>query len=85
MEISVVVGIIGCIISVAAFYIGRKTAAKDDGKEYGILLSDVGYIKGTVESMKSKIEQIDEKYNEIKVQYTVLDSKVDMYHRSDNK
>ena len=35
--------------------------------------------------MKSKIEQIDEKYNEIKVQYTVLDSKVDMYHRSDNR
>ena len=85
MEISVVVDIIGCVISVVAFYIGRKTAAKDDGKEYGILLSDVGYIKGTVESMKSKIEQIDEKYNEIKVQYTVLDSKVDMYHRSDNR
>mgnify|MGYP001143950913 CR=1 FL=1 len=44
-DLSIVIAIIGCIITVASFLIGRQTAVKDDGREMGSLFTDLNYIK----------------------------------------
>lgn len=34
VEITVLIAVIGCALSVGTFFIGRTTAAKNDGQEY---------------------------------------------------
>ena len=83
MEISVTVliAVMGFAVSVATFFIGRLSAAKNSGKEDGIMLTEIGYIKSGVDDMKRKMEQTDKHYNDLDKRVTTLERTVEMYHQ----
>ena len=86
MEISVTVLIafMGLAVSVATFFIGRTTAAKNSGKEYGVMLTEIGYIKSGVDELKKKTEQSESRYIELAERVTALEETVNIYHQGGN-
>ena len=77
IELSILIAVIGAAISVATFFLGRTTAAKNSGKEYGVMLTDIGYIKAGVDDMKRKMEQSDKRYIELSGTVTAISGRVD--------
>ena len=56
IEIGVLIAVIGGVISLLAFFIGRQSAAKIEGVEKGRLLGDVEHIKETVNTLVATVE-----------------------------
>lgn len=78
-----VLGIFVSICSIASFYLGRKKAASDDAREAGGLMTDLKYIKESVEktsravdNLSHKMDETDQKrekeYRELLVEFTKL-------------
>lgn len=59
IEIGLLIALVGGIIGVATFFIGRQTAAKKDGEQWGEfkaeLKTDITYIKRDVGEIKSSV------------------------------
>jgi len=80
MEATVLIAVAGLAVSVGTFFIGRTTAAKNTGKEYGVMLTEIGYIKSGVDDMKRKMEQSDKRYTDLTSRVTALEEKMAIYH-----
>lgn len=87
INVSVLVAIIGCALSVGTFFIGRVTSAKTTGKEDGELKSDIKYIRASVEKQEAKIEKVAGNYDDIRLEIqelkgklSALEQKVKMLH-----
>ena len=82
MEINgtILIALMGFAVSVATFFIGRQTAAKNSGKEYGVMLTEIGYIKSGVDDMNRKMEQSDNRYIALAGRVTALEEKMAIYH-----
>jgi uncharacterized protein YlxW (UPF0749 family) len=52
------------VISVAAFFLGRKKEATESGLKQGTLISDISYIKQTMDDMKSSVDKLDRKLDD---------------------
>lgn len=82
-DITVVIAVLGCVLSVATFLIGRTSAAKSSGQEYGVMLTEIGYIKSGVDDMKKKMEQSDRRYMDLAERVTSLEEAMKIYHHVD--
>ena len=82
MELEVVIALCGCAVAVATFFIGRTTAAKNSGQEYGVMLTEIGYIKSGVDDMKKKMEQSDRRYVDLAERVTSLEEAMRIYHHN---
>lgn len=80
IDVSVLISIIGVLLSVATFFLGRMTAAKTSGQEYGVMLTEIGYIKSGVDDMKKKMEQSDKRYIDLAERVTALEESMRIYH-----
>ena len=80
IDISILIAVCGFALSVGTFFVGRMTAAKTSGQEYGVMLTEIGYIKSGVDDMKKKMEQSDERYRDIEKRVTALENQVKIYH-----
>lgn len=56
IEISVLISVVGVLLSIATFYIGRTTAATDKGKEAGGISTDLQYIKSGIASIQDELK-----------------------------
>ncbi len=83
MELEIIIAVCGCAISVATFFIGRMTSAKNSGQEYGVMLTEIGYIKSGVDDMKKKMEQSDRRYIDLAERVTSLEEAVKIYHHKE--
>ncbi len=81
MNVSVVIAAFGLLISVLTFFVGRMTAAKSDGQERGIMLTEIGYIKSGVDDMKRKIDTMDKRYIDLDRRLTAVEESVKIYHK----
>ena len=69
LELTVsLVTLVGACFSIVFSFLALKRNEKNDikkeGKNEGLILSDIGYIKACVERVEKKIEKTDEKYKE---------------------
>jgi predicted nuclease with TOPRIM domain len=80
IDVSVLIAICGCALSVATFFIGRTTSAKNAGQQTGQVLTELGYIKKGVDGLEKRFERLQENYNELKTRVTKLEEKVGFYH-----
>lgn len=80
VDINVLIGVLAFALSVGTFFIGRMTAAKNTGQEYGVMLTDIGYIKSGIDDMKKKMEQSDKRYIDLEKRVTALEEIVKIYH-----
>lgn len=78
-----VLGVFVSLCSIASFYFGRKKAASDDARETGGIMTDLKYIKEsvertskTVDTLSTKMDTTDQKreneYRELLVEFTKL-------------
>lgn len=80
IETSVLIAIVGCALSAATFFIGRTTAAKNSGREDGVILTELGYIKAGVDDMKKKMEESDKRYIDLTERVAAIEEIVKIYH-----
>ena len=87
INISVLIAVIGCALSVGTFFIGRVTTAKTSGKEDGELKSDIKYIRASMDKQEAKIEKVAGNYDDIRLEIqelkgklSALEQKVKMLH-----
>ncbi len=66
MEIGLIVSLCGLALSAGTFFIGRITAGKTSGKENGQMLSDIGYIKSSVDSLRADVKELNKNHSEIR-------------------
>ena len=55
MDTNLLIAIVGCVVAVATFFIGRQTSAKNTGQEWGELKSDLKHIKDDVKEIKETV------------------------------
>lgn len=52
------------VISIATFFIGRFTASKNQGKNEGVMLTEMGYIKRSIDEITTKLDKRDKAQQE---------------------
>ena len=64
-----VIGLIGTISSVSFAYLAfrrnRTTDTKRDAKTEGVLISDIGYIKSSIDRMEGKLDKVETNYQDL--------------------
>ncbi len=76
----ILIAVGGFALSCLTFGIGRMTSAKTSGQEYGVMLTEIGYIKSGVDDMKKKMEQSDRRYIDLAERVTALEEGAKIYH-----
>lgn len=72
------------IMVIASFAVGRVSAGKEQGKQDGIILGELGYVKSSVDDVKHKLDRQDEQYANMKAEIAaVKQSTAQAHHRID--
>ncbi|MDL2235848.1 hypothetical protein LJC07_06865 [Christensenellaceae bacterium OttesenSCG-928-L17] len=82
---SFLIALLGAFVSSATFFAGRRSASKQEGKETGTMLTEIGYIKSGIDDIKRKQSQQDEKHVEIISRLTALESATEQAHQRLNR
>ncbi len=64
-----VIGLIGTISSICFAYLAFRrnhtSDTKKDGKTEGVLMSDIGYIKSSIDRMEGKLDKVEMNYQDL--------------------
>lgn len=87
IDLSILIAVVGCSLSVGTFFVGRVTAAKNTGAADGEMKADVKYIKSSVDKQEKKLDKMSENYSdlegeirELKERLRALENKVKLLH-----
>ena len=83
IDITILIAVGGILLSAATFFVGRVTAAKSSGQEYGVMLTEIGYIKSGVDDMKKKMEQSDKRYIDMEKRLSKVEEAMKIYHKEE--
>ena len=61
MQFEWIIGAGGVILAAITFYIGRTTSAKSEGKQDGTILSELGYLKSSMDDIKLRLSDQDKR------------------------
>lgn len=64
VELDVIIAVIGAFLAMVTFMIGRSTASKNDGKQDGQILTELGYLKSDTNEIKRRLDKADERDRE---------------------
>ena len=59
---SILIAALGVIVSIAAFSRNKTKDDKVEGREDGIVMSELGYIKGSIDNVSKKMDKQDERH-----------------------
>ncbi len=80
-----IVSLLGTVSSIFfAFLAFRRNESHDnvkEGKSEGVLISDVGYIKSSIDRMEKTIEKVEERYHELLTRIIKLEQSVQSAHK----
>lgn len=92
MTSEIVFAIIGAVVGIAGMVFGlvtqlrnKKAEDKADGKEGGVLLTEVGYIKSGVDDIKRHQEKQDELYIAVIQRLTAVEGDTKRAHKRIDK
>ena len=71
--ISIIIAVVGCLLSVIAFFIGRQSASKQEGREAGQMLSEMGYLKSGIDDIKAEIKEQRKTYEALQNRVTIVE------------
>ncbi|MDE6947322.1 MAG: hypothetical protein K2P14_09085 [Anaeroplasmataceae bacterium] len=64
-----VIGLIGTISSISFAYLAFRrnhtSDTKKDGRTEGVLISDIGYIKSSIDRMEGKLDKVETNYQDL--------------------
>lgn len=81
IELSVLIAVIGCALSVGTFFVGRVTAAKSSGQQTGQVLTELGYIKKGIDGLEKDIKEIKQQYTDLDVRVSRVEEAIRIYHK----
>lgn len=86
IDYNVLIAVIGVVLSIATFYIGRQSAAKNDGKAAGAVETDLKYIKesvGRIEGQLNRdVQRLEGRIDEISKQVASVSNTAARAHES---
>lgn len=84
MSMSVWIPLLASIATILSFVIGRSTANRDQGKQEGLILGEIGYVKSSIDDVKHKLDKQDEQYIEVLERVSAVEqSAKQAHHRID--
>lgn len=64
-----VIGLIGTVSSICFAYLALRRNQQNDtkkgGKSEGVLMSDIGYIKSSIDRMEGKLDKVEMNYQDL--------------------
>ena len=81
IEVSVLIAVLGCALSVGTFFAGRMTAAKNNGKQDGVILTEIGYLKSGVDDIKRQIHEEDNRHNQLVERVAMVEASTKQAHK----
>ena len=91
IDITILIAVIGCALSVGTFFVGRMTAAKSSGQEDGEMRANVRYIRESVDKHDRKLDRVVENYEalkrevvELRGRLDMVEQRMEMLHKEDN-
>ena len=78
---TIIVGCCGLLLSYLTYQNGLKKGSTSEGEKNGVLISDVGYIKSSVDNLNRKIEKQEEKYTTLVSEMSDVKSSVASAHK----
>lgn len=88
MEATIVLSIIsvlGTVSSIVFAFLAYKRNAKTDnkqeGKNEGVLISDVGYIKSSIDRIEKNMDKLEDRYNQLSMQPSKTEESVAQAHK----
>jgi peptidoglycan hydrolase CwlO-like protein len=75
--ISVVGTFSSIIFAYLAFHRNSKGDSKQTGKNEGVLISDVGYIKSSLDRIEKQLDKLEEKYDDLHTRIIKVEQKMD--------
>ena len=86
--LSIVATILGAVGTVFGIYSATKsnkrTDAKDAeefGKQFGQIMSELGYIRGSVDDTKRKMEKLEANYSDVLQRLTIVEQSTKSAHK----
>lgn len=79
--IGVACTILGAALSYAAFFRNAKSDSKADGKQDGTILTELGYIKGGIDDLKSENREQRKTNTEFISRLTAVESSAKQAHK----
>lgn len=81
IDISTVFGLLGVICTIASFFIGRMSAAKNDGEHDGTMTSDLGYVKAGIDDIKAEQKEQRKTNTEFVSRLTAVEESTKQAHK----
>lgn len=76
-----IISVVGTVSSITfaylAFHRSSKGDHKQEGKNEGVLISDVGYIKSSIDRIEKTLDKLEEKYDDLHTRIIKIEQKVD--------
>lgn len=71
--LSIIIAVVGCLLAVITFFIGRQSASKQEGREAGQMLSEMGYLKSGIDDIKAEIKEQRKTYEALQNRVTIVE------------
>jgi len=82
--ISVMSSLSSILFAFLAFKRNAKGDNKQEGKNEGVLISDVGYIKSSIDRIEKTLDKLEEKYDDLHSRIIKIEQKVDDHIRNES-
>ncbi|MCB9498813.1 MAG: hypothetical protein H6687_02875 [Bacillales bacterium] len=83
-----IISIFGTASSILFAFLAFKRTKKEDhkqeGKNEGVLISDIGYIKSSIERIEKTLEKLEEKYDDLLTRLIKAEQKIDDHIKNQN-
>ncbi len=83
--ISIACALLGAGIGVATFKKNSEKDAAEEGKNDGVFLTEIGYIKAGIDDIKRKQDKQDEQYIKIAERLTAVEESAKQAHHRINR
>jgi alcohol dehydrogenase class IV len=64
LEVSIIIAVIGAVLSLTTFFIGRQTSAKNEGQVLGLMSADIKHIKELTHKIESNMQHSQQRIHE---------------------
>jgi hypothetical protein len=81
LSINIIIGLAGAILAIVTFVFGRTTASREDGKQDGTILSELGYLKSSTDDIKRRLDKQDERDRDYISRLTCVEESTKQAHR----
>lgn len=83
-----VISVVGTLSSIVFAFLAFKRNTKGDnkqeGKNEGVLISDVDYIKSSIDRIEKTLDKLEEKYDDLHSRIIKIEQKVDDHIKNDS-